>query len=46
MMTTQEKLALMKMRLEKLKASPKNIKCPGVVRALEREIRNLQREAG
>lgn len=45
-MTTQEKLTLMKVRLAKLKSSPKNTKCPGVVRALEREIRNLQREAG
>lgn len=42
-MTKKEKIALMKMRLAKLKSSPKNTKCPGVVRALEREIRNMEK---
>ena len=45
-MNKQDKLNLMKMRLAKLKSSPKNTKCPGVVRALEREIRNLERVIG
>lgn len=45
-MTNSEKLALMEERLSKLKESPKNAKAPGVVRALEREIRNLKRKMG
>lgn len=45
-MTDSEKLMLMEERLFKLKQSPKNTKCPGVVRALEREIRNLKAKMG
>lgn len=41
-MTTEQKLALMKNRLNMLKDTPKNIKCGGVVKALKREIRNLE----
>ncbi len=41
-MTTQEKIDLLEMKLTKLKGSPKNIKCPGVVRKLERQYRNLK----
>lgn len=42
-MSREQKLALMKNRLTSLQGSPKNVKCPGVVRALRREIRNLER---
>ena len=41
-MNTEQRLALMKNRLTTLKGSPKNIKCPGVVKKLERQIRNIQ----
>lgn len=41
-MTREEKLVLMKNRLSVLKGSVKNIKCPGVVRKVERQIRNLE----
>lgn len=39
-MTKEEKIALMRERLKKLEASPKNIKCGGVVRKLRRQLRN------
>lgn len=42
MMTNSEKLALMETRLKKLRNNPKNIKCPGVVRKLSRQVRNLK----
>lgn len=42
MITLQEQLAMKKDRLNSLKNSTKNIKCPGVVRKLNREIRNLE----
>ena len=42
-MNREQKLALMKNRLITLQASPKNIKCPGAVKALKREIRNLEK---
>lgn len=42
-MTKEEKLMLLKDRYNKLAASPKNIKCPGVRRKLERQIRNLEK---
>lgn len=41
-MTTEQKLALMENRLATLKASEKNIKCPGVVRKLTRQINKLK----
>ena len=41
-MNKEQKLALMKNRLASLKGNPKNVKCPGVVRKLSREIRNLE----
>lgn len=41
-MTTEQKLAIMKDKLNKLENSPKNIKCPGVVRKLTRQVRNLE----
>ena len=42
-MNKEQKLALMKNRLAVLQGNPKNIKCGGVVRALKREIRNMER---
>lgn len=41
-MTSTEKLSLMKNRLSSLKNTPKNIKCPGVVRKLTRQVRNME----
>jgi len=41
-MTQTEILALKKNRLQKLEASNKNIKCPGAVKKLKREIRNME----
>ncbi len=43
-MTTEQKLAIMKDRLNRLANSPKDIKCPGVVRKLTRQIRALEKE--
>lgn len=43
-MNKEQKLALMKNRLAMLQNKPKNIKCPGVVRALKREIRNMEQQ--
>lgn len=40
-MTSTEKLNLMKDRLGRLQNSPKNIKCPGVVRKLSRQVRKM-----
>lgn len=42
-MTTAEKLLIKKDKLNKLENSPKNIKCPGVIQKLRREIRNLEK---
>lgn len=42
-MNKEQKLALMKNRLTTLEGTSKNVKCPGVVRALRREIRNLEK---
>lgn len=41
-MTNEQILALKKDRLAKLSESPKNIKCPGVVKKLRRQIRNIE----
>ena len=41
-MTKEQTLALMKERLNKLENSPKNLKCPGAVRKLRRQIRNME----
>lgn len=43
-MSKEHKLALMKNRLNTLEGSNKNVKCPGVVRKLRRQIRNLESE--
>lgn len=41
-MTDTERLNLMKNRLANLRNTPKNIKCPGVVRKLTRQVRNME----
>lgn len=41
-MTRKEKLLLLEDRYNRLKESPKDIKCGGVLRRLRREIRNLK----
>ena len=41
-MTVTNKLALMKHRLAVLEGNSKNIKSPGVVRKLTRQIRNIE----
>lgn len=41
-MTVAQKLALKKDRLNKLEGTTKNIKCPGVLRKLRREVRNME----
>ena len=40
-MNKNDKLALMKNRLSCLKANGKNVDSPGVVKKLERQIRNI-----
>jgi len=40
-MTREQKKAILENRLNTLKGSPKNIKCPGVVRKLTRQLRNI-----
>lgn len=42
-MTREEQLIVTQNRLNKLEGSPKNIKCPGVVRKLKRAVRNLSK---
>ena len=44
-MTKEQKLALMKEKLNKLQNTPKNLKCPGVLRKLRRQVRNMEKEA-
>ena len=44
-MVIRDEVKLMQYRLNRLLSSEKNIKSPGVVRKLERKIRNLQRES-
>ena len=39
-MTKEQVLALKKNRLAMLSTNPKNIKCPGVLRKLRRQLRN------
>lgn len=41
-MKKEEKLMITKERLSRLNNSPKNIKCPGVVRKLKRQVRNME----
>lgn len=42
-MTKEAVIALKQNRLSTLEGTPKNIKCPGVLRKLRREIRNLEK---
>lgn len=42
-MTNAEKLAMAKGRYARLVGSDKNIKCPGVLRKVKRQIRNLEK---
>ena len=42
-MTKEQMLSLKKTRLSTLESNGKNIKCPGVVQKLRREIRNLEK---
>ena len=42
-MTNEQKLALMKNRLATLESSPKSLKCPGTVRKLKRQVRNMEK---
>lgn len=41
-MTNEQKLAIIKNRLIVLESNGKNIKCPGVVKKLHRQIRNME----
>ena len=41
-MTKEQKLNLMKDRYNRLKENPKDLKAPGCVRKLKRQIRNLE----
>lgn len=43
-MTNADKLLQKKNRLALLEDSPKNVKCPGVLRKLRREVRNLEKK--
>lgn len=43
-MTNADKLLQKKNRLALLEDSSKNIKCPGVLRKLRREVRNLEKK--
>lgn len=44
MIPMDAQLAMKKDRLNALKNSSKNIKCPGVIKRLTREIRNLEKQ--
>ena len=41
-MTIQDRIELLRMRYNKLVQSPKNLKCPGVLRKVARQLRNLE----
>ena len=42
-MTNEAKLALMRDRVLRLDGSPKNTKCPGVLRKAKRQVRNMEK---
>lgn len=44
MIPIDAQLAMKKDRLNSLRNSSKNIKCPGVVKRLTREVRNLEKK--
>lgn len=37
-----DKINLLKDRIKKMEGTEKNIKCPGVLRSLRRELRNME----
>ena len=41
-MTKENMLALKKERINRLENSNKNVKCPGVLKKLRREVRNME----
>ena len=41
-MTNEQKIAIMKNRLTILESNSKNVKCPGIVKKLHRQIRNME----
>lgn len=43
-MNKEARIALAENRLANLQGSPKNIKCPGVVRKVARQLRNLKKD--
>lgn len=43
-MTNKEKAMLIKVRLNTIRARGKQFDCPGVVKKLERQLRNLNEE--
>ena len=43
-MNKEIKILMIKNRIQKLKGTEKNIKCPGVLRKLHRQLRNLEGE--
>lgn len=45
-MTIQDKLAILYLRRNKLEANGKNFKSPGVLRKVNRQIRNLNDKVG
>ena len=42
-MTNEQILALKKNRLVVLESNGKNVKCPGVIRKLKRQVRNFEK---
>ena len=42
-MNKEQKLKLMKDRYNKLSENPKDIKCPGALKKLKRQIRNIEK---
>lgn len=43
-MTKQEKAQILKVRLRKLKTRPTATDAPGVIKKVERQLRNLERD--
>ncbi len=43
MITKEQKLAILKDKVNRLENSIKNTKCPGVLRKLHRQVRNLEK---
>ena len=42
-MTKEEKALLLRVRLHKLQSSPKAYDCPGVMKKVKRQLRNLEK---